>query len=140
MQAWMGERGKVAEFELVGPAITSSQGRRAPICTSCYDWGREAAMTEVSTTEARDTFAELVGRVAYGKERVVITRNGKRQAVVVPVEDLDRLEALERERGLSALRRLQDTAVSRGLDKLTPKAIDAEIQAVRAERRRKRKP
>ena len=96
-------------------------------------------MTEVTTTEARDSFAELVGRVAYGKERVVITRNGKRQAVVVPVEDLERLEALERERGLSALRRLQDSAVSRGLDKLTPKAIDAEIQAVRAERRRKRK-
>mgnify|MGYP001609095508 CR=1 FL=1 len=95
-------------------------------------------MTELSTTEAREAFAELVGRVSYGKERVVITRNGKRQAAVVPVEDLDRLLAFERERGLTALRRIQEDAVRRGLDKLTSEEIDAEIQAVRAERRAKK--
>ena len=92
-------------------------------------------MTEITTTEAQETFTELVGRVAKGKERVVITRNGKREAVVVPVEDLDRLEAIERDRGLAAARRIQEESVKRGLDKLMPDEIDAEIQAARSERK-----
>ena len=92
-------------------------------------------MPELTTTEAQETFTELVGRVANGKERVVLPRNGKRQAVVVPLEDLERLEALERERGLSAVRRIQEDSVRRGLDKLTPDDIDELIQKVRVERR-----
>ena len=92
-------------------------------------------MTEFSTTEAQKIFTELVGRVAKGKERVVITLNGKREAVVVPVEDLERLEAIERERGLSAVQRIQEDSVRRGLDKLTPEEIDAEIRAARSERK-----
>jgi prevent-host-death family protein len=97
-------------------------------------------MGEFSTTDAREGFAELLGRVAYGKERVVITKNGKRQAAVIPVEDLDRLEALEKAKGLSALRRLQEGAVKRKLDKMSPEEVEAEIQAARAERRKRKKP
>ena len=41
----------------------------------------------------------------------------------------------QRERGLSALRRIQEDSVRRGLDKLTPEEIDALIQKVRVERR-----
>ncbi|MBI3830710.1 MAG: type II toxin-antitoxin system prevent-host-death family antitoxin, partial [Planctomycetes bacterium] len=32
---------------------------------------------------------------AYGKERVVLTRRGKKLVAVVPVEDVQRLEELE---------------------------------------------
>lgn len=52
-------------------------------------------MTEITTVEARDKLAELVNRVAFGRERVTITRRGKALAVLVPVEDVEALEALE---------------------------------------------
>ncbi|MBI4449656.1 type II toxin-antitoxin system Phd/YefM family antitoxin [Candidatus Uhrbacteria bacterium] len=51
----------------------------------------------MSATKARDAFAEVVNLTAYGKERVVLTRRGRRLAALVPVEDLDKLEALEDE-------------------------------------------
>ncbi len=91
-------------------------------------------MAEFTTTEAREGFSDLVGRVAFAKERIIITRNGKRQAALVSVEDLEQLEALEEERGITALRRLQAGAVKRKLNQLSPKEIDAEIKAARAGR------
>ena len=52
-------------------------------------------MANLSTSEARDHLSEIVNRVAYGGERVVLSRRGKDLAAVVSVEDLARLEALE---------------------------------------------
>lgn len=49
----------------------------------------------VSTVEARDNFADLLNRAAYGKERVVLARRGRPLAAVVPIEDVATLEALE---------------------------------------------
>jgi prevent-host-death family protein len=46
-------------------------------------------------TEARDRLAELVNRAAYGKERLVLGRRGKAMVALVPVEDLEVLEAME---------------------------------------------
>ena len=48
-----------------------------------------------TAARARQSFAEIVNRAAYGKERVVIERRGKRLAAVVPLEDLALLEELE---------------------------------------------
>ena len=52
----------------------------------------------ISTTAARDRFADILNRAAYGKERVVLTRRGRPLVAVVPIEDVERLEALEDER------------------------------------------
>ncbi len=52
-------------------------------------------MAERRISEAREEFSNTVNRVAYGGERVVLTRHGKRIAAVVPLEDLELLEALE---------------------------------------------
>jgi prevent-host-death family protein len=52
-------------------------------------------MAERRISEARGEFSTTVNRVAYGGERVVLTRHGKRVAAVVPIEDLDLLESLE---------------------------------------------
>lgn len=49
---------------------------------------------DVPTAEARRNLAELLNRVAYGKERVVVTRHGKEIAALVPVDDLDLLERI----------------------------------------------
>lgn len=52
-------------------------------------------MSERRISEARESFSTTINRVAFGGERVVLTRHGRRVAAVVPVEDLDLLEALE---------------------------------------------
>lgn len=51
-------------------------------------------MTTISAEEARNQFADLINRAAYGHERTVVTRRGKRVAAIVSVEDLELLEAI----------------------------------------------
>jgi prevent-host-death family protein len=51
-------------------------------------------MDSVSTAEARQNLADLVNRVAYGKERIVLTRHGKEIAAIVPIEDLTLVQKL----------------------------------------------
>lgn len=48
-------------------------------------------MDHVPLAQARAQLAELVGRVSYGGERVVLTRHGRPAAALVPIADLDRL-------------------------------------------------
>ena len=52
-------------------------------------------MTTLSAVKARAKFSEVISHAAYEKERIVLTRNGKEIAAVVPVEDVRLLEALE---------------------------------------------
>jgi prevent-host-death family protein len=49
----------------------------------------------MSLSEARDHWADLVGRVQFGGERVTIAKRGKPVAVVVSVADAAWLEAME---------------------------------------------
>lgn len=51
-------------------------------------------MKKVSVTKARTVMAEIVGRVMFGGERVILERNGKDVAAVVPMEDLRLMERL----------------------------------------------
>jgi prevent-host-death family protein len=61
-------------------------------------FGMSASSKEpLSTTAARDSFAKVVNRAAYGKERVVLARRGKPLVAVVPIEDVELLEGLEDE-------------------------------------------
>ena len=64
-----------------------------------------SSSSPLSISEARDSLAELVNRAAFGKERVLLARRGKPVAALVPVEDLEALEALEDERDLADARR-----------------------------------
>ncbi|MBI3182071.1 MAG: type II toxin-antitoxin system Phd/YefM family antitoxin [Myxococcales bacterium] len=61
-------------------------------------------MTELPTTEARSIFGDVVNRAAFGKERLVLTKHGKRLAALVPIEDLELLEGLENRRDAEAVR------------------------------------
>lgn len=47
---------------------------------------------EIPVTEARAQFSELVNRVGYGKERIVLTRHGKPLVALVPAEVLPDLD------------------------------------------------
>jgi prevent-host-death family protein len=56
------------------------------------------ARDEIPVTEARKDLAELVNRVAYGGERIPLSRHGKVVAAIVSADDLDLLERLAAER------------------------------------------
>lgn len=52
-------------------------------------------MTTMSSSQAREHFPEIMSEAAFGKKRFVVTRRGKRLAAIVPIEDLDMIEAIE---------------------------------------------
>lgn len=47
---------------------------------------------EIPVTQARAELADLINRVVYGGERVVVTRHGKPLVALVSAADLQRLE------------------------------------------------
>lgn len=51
----------------------------------------------MTSAEARNQFPDLVNQATYAKTRTVITRRGKKVAAIIPIEDLERLMALEDE-------------------------------------------
>jgi prevent-host-death family protein len=51
---------------------------------------------EIPVTQARAELADLINRVVYGSERVVVTRHGKPLVALVSAADLQRLEELDR--------------------------------------------
>jgi len=58
-------------------------------------------VTDVSIAEARKNLADLLNRVVYSRERVVLTRHGREVAAIVSIEELglvDRLKTLLREK------------------------------------------
>jgi prevent-host-death family protein len=58
----------------------------------------------ITVSEARQDFAEVVNRVAYGKERVTVVRRGRDLVAIVPMSDVRLLEAIEDELDLAAAR------------------------------------
>ena len=48
-----------------------------------------------STAEARKKLADIVNKVAYGKEPVVLTRRGKKIAALISMEELELLQLIE---------------------------------------------
>jgi len=52
-------------------------------------------MTKVSMTKARQDFTNIANRVMFGDERICIEKNNKPVVAVVPISDVELLEALE---------------------------------------------
>jgi prevent-host-death family protein len=64
-------------------------------------------MTEVNVVQARKEFSELMARVAYGEERIIVERRGKPMMAWISMEDLERLEAMQQSvSGRAAQRRI----------------------------------
>lgn len=55
----------------------------------------DIAEAGLTAEEARDRFDEILKRAADDEDRVVVTRGGKPVAAVVPIADLEFLEAIE---------------------------------------------
>jgi len=61
-------------------------------------------LRKISTADARKKLANIVNRVAFGKEAFVITRRGEALAALVPVEDLKLLQEIEERRDVEDAR------------------------------------
>ena len=68
-----------------------------------YKTGEEV-VGRLSVSEARAEFADTLRRVADRGERVRLSRSGKDVAAMVPIADLELLEALEDRADLEAVR------------------------------------
>jgi prevent-host-death family protein len=71
-------------------------------------------MISLPAAKIRSEFSDIVNRVAFGKERVGINRRGKVVAAVVPIEDLELLEALELKMDLNEARAALKKAKTKG--------------------------
>ncbi len=94
-------------------------------------------MDYVTVRELREKSGEIWQRVEAGEE-FVVTRNGKPFALLVHTEPSEVDAALRAYRAArlgAVLERLQAQARASGADQLTDEEIQAEIDAVRAERR-----
>ncbi len=98
-------------------------------------------MERIPVREARRNFSHTLNRVGYGGERIVLQRNGKDLAVLVPVEDAEFLEELgdriDVEAARKALLRAADMRASRTSDRRAdrhPQKID--VAAAERERGR----
>lgn len=69
-----------------------------------YDKPNTHPTGHIGVSEARESFAELVNRAAYGHERVLVARRGRPIAAIVPIEDVELLERLEDEFDLELAR------------------------------------
>jgi len=56
----------------------------------------------MSTAEARENFADIMNNAIYKHERTILTRRGKGVVAIVPLIDLEILEALEDKMDIAA--------------------------------------
>ena len=49
----------------------------------------------ISTTDARMHFSDIINKVVYGNEPIVLTRRGKRIAAIVSITELELLQKIE---------------------------------------------
>jgi prevent-host-death family protein len=62
-------------------------------------------MIEISVHEIRSNLADVINRVAYGGERVVLQRRSKPVVAVVSMEDLELLNSLEDQADVKAAKK-----------------------------------
>ena len=86
----------------------------------------------ISVLAARTRFGHLVEEVDKNRRSFVIEKRGSPRAILLGIQDYIRLAAPEPE----VLKKLGESSVRRGTDKLTMRQIERVIQTARARRRR----
>ncbi len=66
-------------------------------------------MASIPFSKARTHLTDIINEVAYGGERIIITRKKKQLVAIIPLEDLKALEAFENKIDLEDVKKaLQD--------------------------------
>lgn len=92
--------------------------------------------TYVSIGQVKRDISELVNRVAYGREQIVLTSRGKPKAALISVEDFERLRAKPHEDEEWAAWLAESAALGAEIMKRRggePLNLDAALAADRAE-------
>lgn len=84
-------------------------------------------MTKLAVSKAREDLAEMLNRVAYARERLVIERRGKSLAALIPMEDFQLLELLEDKLDLEAARKAIADAKAKGEKPLAWKDVKKKL-------------
>lgn len=58
----------------------------------------------VSVAEAKNSFSDLLNRVIYRRERIIVSKHGKPVGALVSTEDLKLLEELEKQQVLARVK------------------------------------
>ncbi len=87
----------------------------------------------ISTSAARNQFGDLINRVAYGREHVVLTRRGKELVAIIPAEELRWIEEFENRRDLELIDQI--LAESNGEPNMTLEELEAQVAVERAAER-----
>lgn len=89
-----------------------------------------ATPISLGAREARSQFADLLGRVHYGGETIIVERSGKPMAAMIPIELYQSLIA-EREARFAVIDRLRDKTAGVTAEEVLSDVAEA-IEAVRA--------
>lgn len=85
------------------------------------------AVQRLSCAEARNHFDDLLDRTVKQKERVVLTRRGKPVAALVPIGDVEFLEAIEDLLEAEEYRRAKEDFAQSGQAAVSWEKIKAEL-------------
>jgi prevent-host-death family protein len=85
------------------------------------NWFCRRATMNANVVDVRNTFSEYLNRASYQGQRIIIERRGKPVAALVPLEDLERIEALENEADVKAAKKARKEKGGVTLDKYCKK-------------------
>lgn len=76
-------------------------------------------MINISVSDARIEFSDVVSRVEYAGERAVLQRHGKEVAAIVPIVDVVLLELLQEQFDIEETRTSLTDSLKRGTSSLS---------------------
>lgn len=71
-------------------------------------------MSTVPFSEARTHLTDIVNEVAYGGKRIILTRKGRKLVAIVPLDDLDAIEAMEDKLDLNSAKKAEEDVKKHG--------------------------
>lgn len=96
---------------------------------------------KITAKEARDKFTDILGRAYYGKEAIVVEKQGRPFAVVINPDEYERYEKYKeaaRKRILEIVEEIQAANKGASYEEVL-KDVTGEVEAVRKERYARRK-
>lgn len=61
----------------------------------------------VSVAEAKNNFSDLLNRVIYRRERIIVSKHGKPVGALISTQDLEQFRELEKQQALKRVREIK---------------------------------
>jgi len=109
-----------------------------PLCPLLTKWRISSTLdfsmiqTVVNAKNARDNFSDILGRVKFGEETVIVEKNGKPAAVMISPEQYEAFRKEARRHFGEVVRRVQSRNTQFSADEVE-KDVKREVEAARTE-------